>query len=121
MSPVEFLKRMVDIPSPIIAQALEMEQEYRQNAYMEGMVRATPHKSFTHYKDLDFSSWQEMYEYILESKMNGQHKQSKELYKGLSERRQVEYIDWLRETLFYDDMPNSKLKELQQIINYYDN
>jgi len=119
MSPVEFLKRMVDIPAPILSEALEMEQEYRQNAYMEGMVRATPHKSFGHYKDFDFSSWQEMYEYILESKMNGQHKQSKELYKGLSDRHKVEYIDWLRETLFYDDMP--KLKEFQQIINYYDN
>ena len=121
MSPVEFLKRMVDIPSPILAQALEMEQEYRQNAYLQGMVKATPARSFTHYKDLDFSSWDELYEYILESKLNGQHKQSKELYKGLSDRRQVEYIDWLRETLFYDDMPDSKLKEFQQIINYYDN
>lgn len=66
--------------------------------------------------NLDFLTWDELYEYILESKLNGQHKQSKELYKGLSERRQVEYIDWLRETLFYDD---SKLKEYQQIINYY--
>jgi hypothetical protein len=65
------------------------------------------------------SAWIQLY--ILESKLNGQHKQSKELYKGLSERRQVEYIDWLRETLFYDDMPNGKLKEFQQIINYYDN
>ena len=44
MSPVEFLKRMVDIPAPILSEALEMEQEYRQNAYMEGMIRATPHK-----------------------------------------------------------------------------
>lgn len=70
-------------------------------------------------QDLDFSSWHELYEYILESKLNGQHKQSKELYKGLSDRRQTEYIDWLRETLFYDDMPDSKLKEYQQIINYY--
>ena len=119
MSPVEFLKRMVDIPAPILSEALEMEQEYRQNAYMEGMIRATPHKSFSHYKDFYFSSWKELYEYILESKMNGQHKQSKELYKGLSDRHKVEYIDWLRETLFYDDMP--KLKEFQQIINYYDN
>lgn len=72
-------------------------------------------------QDLNFKTWDELYEYILESKLNGQHKQSKELYKGLSERRQVEYIDWLRETLFYDEMPNSKLKEYQQIINYYDN
>jgi hypothetical protein len=118
MSPVEFLKRMVDIPAPILAQALEMEQEYRQNAYMEGMVRATPHKSFSHYKDFDLSSWHELYEYILESKMNGQHKQSKELYKGLSERRQVEYIDYILDTLFQVD-PN--LKDFQQIINYYDN
>lgn len=71
--------------------------------------------------NLDFLTWDELYEYILESKLNGQHKQSKEIYKSLSKQRQVEYIDWLRETLFYDDMPDSKLKEFQQIINYYDN
>ena len=71
--------------------------------------------------NLDFSSWDELYEYILESKLNGQHKQSKEIYKSLSKQRQVEYIDWLRETLFYDEMPDGKLKEFQKIINYYDN
>lgn len=71
--------------------------------------------------NLDFLTWEELYEYILESKLNGQHKQSKEIYKSMSTQRQVEYIDWLRETLFYDEMPNSKLKEYQQIINYYDN
>ena len=71
--------------------------------------------------NLDFLTWDELYEYILESKLNGQHKQSKEIYKSLSKQRQVEYIDWLRETLFYDDMPDGKLKEFQQIINYYDN
>ena len=70
---------------------------------------------------LDFLTWEELYEYILESKLNGQHKQSKEIYKSLSKQRQVEYIDWLRETLFYDYMPDGKLKEYQQIINYYEN
>lgn len=67
--------------------------------------------------NLDFLTWEELYEYILESKLNGQHKQSKEIYKSLSTQRKVEYIDWLRDTLFYDD---SKLKEYQRIINYYD-
>lgn len=116
MSPVEFLKRMVDIPSPILAQALEMEKEYKQNAYMEGMIRATPAKSFTHFKDLDLRSWLELYEYILDSKINGQHKQSKELYKGLPHRRKVDYIDYILDTLFQE---NPNLKDFQQIINYY--
>jgi hypothetical protein len=71
--------------------------------------------------NLDFLTWEELYEYILESKLNGQHKQSKEIYKSLSTQLQVEYIDWLRDTLFYDEMPDGKLKEYQQIINYYDN
>lgn len=71
-------------------------------------------------KDLDFETWEQLYEYILESKLNGQHKQSKEIYKSLSNQRKVEYIDWLREILFYDMMPDEKLKEYQSIINYYE-
>lgn len=71
-------------------------------------------------KDLDFETWEQLYEYILESKLNGQHKQSKEIYKELSEQRKVEYIDWLREILLYDMMPDDKLKEYQSIINYYE-
>lgn len=70
--------------------------------------------------NLDLLTWEELYEYILESKLNGQHKQSKEIYKSLSTQRKVEYIDWLREMLFYDDMSDGKLKEYQRIINYYD-
>lgn len=71
-------------------------------------------------KDLDFETWEQLYEYILESKLNGQHKQSKEIYKSLSNQRQVEFVDWLREILFYDMMPDEKLKEYQSIINYYE-
>lgn len=71
-------------------------------------------------KDLDFETWGQLYEYILESKLNGQHKQSKQIYKELSEQRKVEYIDWLREILLYDMMPDDKLKEYQSIINYYE-
>jgi hypothetical protein len=48
-------------------------------------------------QDLDFKTWEELFDYILESKLNGQRKQSLEIYKSLSEQKQVEFLDYLIE------------------------
>jgi len=36
-------------------------------------------------QDLDMGTWEELFDYILESKLNGQRKQSLEIYQALSE------------------------------------
>lgn len=48
-------------------------------------------------QDLDFKTWEELFDYILESKLNGQRKQSLGIYKSLSEQKQVEFLDYLIE------------------------
>ena len=51
---------------------------------------------------LELTTWAELFDYILESKLNGQKKQSKELYQSLSEQRQVEFQYYLMEMYYHD-------------------
>lgn len=70
-------------------------------------------------QDLDFETWEELFDYILESKLNGQKKQSKEIYKSLSEQKQVEFIDYVSEMYTYEAMHYSQEKILAQTIKFY--
>ena len=45
-------------------------------------------------KALDFETIEEYFEYILDSKTNGQHKQALELYNDLSPAQKREFIKW---------------------------
>jgi len=40
-------------------------------------------------QDLDFETWEELFDYILESKLNGQRKQSLDIFKGMPEQKPV--------------------------------
>lgn len=42
----------------------------------------------------DFSYMEQYFEYILDSILNGQHKQAKELYKELSEKQKSDFLDF---------------------------
>lgn len=46
-------------------------------------------------KELDFETIEEYFQYIIESTNNGQHKQSKELFKELSYDQKREFRDWI--------------------------
>jgi hypothetical protein len=74
-------------------------------------------------QDLDFETWQELYEYILESKINGQHKQSKGLYKSLALCHKENFEEWLHELVFVDGMTlnvsEEKQEEFSELIKYY--
>lgn len=63
---------------------------------------------------------QELFEYILESKINGQKKQSLELFNGLPDRetRQA-FIDYVSEAYHYEAMHYSQVKELANTIKFY--
>jgi hypothetical protein len=65
---------------------------------------------------LELTTWPELFDYIYESKLNGQKKQSKELYKSLSEQRQVEFQDYLIE-MFDQEFMSAKM--LAQTIKFY--
>ena len=65
---------------------------------------------------LELTTWAELFDYILESKLNGQKKQSKELYQSLSEQRQVEFQDYLIE-MFEQEYMSAEM--LAQSIKFY--
>lgn len=68
-------------------------------------------------QDLDMATWEELFDYILESKLNGQRKQSIELYQALSEAKRVHFIDYLIDMTEHGWM--SPL-ELAQTMKYYE-
>jgi hypothetical protein len=68
-------------------------------------------------QDLDMGTWEEVFDYILESKLNGQRKQSIELYQALSEAKRVHFIDYLIDMTEHGWM--SPL-ELAQTMKYYE-
>jgi len=65
---------------------------------------------------LELTTWPELFDYIFESKLNGQKKQSKELYQSLSEQRQVEFQDYLIE-MFEQEFMSAEM--LAQSIKFY--
>jgi len=65
---------------------------------------------------LDFDTWPELYDYIFESKLNGQKKQSKELYQSLQQERQVEFQDYLVE-MFDQEFMSAQM--LAQSLKFY--
>jgi hypothetical protein len=65
---------------------------------------------------LELTTWPELFDYIFESKLNGQKKQSKDLYQSLSTRRQVEFQDYLID-MFEQEFMSAEM--LAQSIKFY--
>lgn len=63
---------------------------------------------------------QELFDYILESKINGQKKQSLELFNALPDRetRQA-FIDYISEMYHYEAMHNGQQNELAETLKFY--
>lgn len=68
-------------------------------------------KKFLEPQDLEFQTWEELFCYIYESKVNGQHKQSKELYESLRDTN--EFYEYLEINL------NKSADELDELKKYY--
>lgn len=69
-------------------------------------------------QDLDMGTWEELFDYILESKLNGQRKQSLELYQSLSEQRKVQFLDYL---IDMNEQGWMGELDLAQTIKFYEN
>jgi len=69
-------------------------------------------------QDLDMGTWEELFHYILESKLNGQRKQSLEIYQSLSEEKRVKFEDYIRDMTEQGWMSPI---ELAQTIKFYEN
>lgn len=70
--------------------------------------------------DLNFETWDELFDYILESKLNGQRKQSKELFNSMPEQKRAEFIDYVDDMYRYEAMHYNQVRELANTIKFYE-
>jgi hypothetical protein len=70
---------------------------------------------------LDMKSIQEYFGYIIDSKINGQHTQAKDLFNQLSDAQSDEFFNWIEEAYFYEALDNGDdiESELESLINYF--
>ena len=122
MTAVEYLVKKMnemgyDIPPFILSNALEMERDAKTLAKSRGAQSMVEQPKETVLPNLlGLETWHELYDYIFESKLNGQKKQSKELYQSLSNRRQVEFQDYLVE-MFDNEFMSAEM--LAQSLKFY--
>jgi len=67
----------------------------------------------------EFSYMEEYYEYMLESKLNGQHTQSKELYEQLSEVQKDDFYEWVELTYGYEAEDEQEMNYEMRILREY--
>lgn len=122
MTAVEYLVKNMnemgyDIPPFVLSNALEMERDAKTLAKSRGAQSMVEHPTETLLPTLlGLETWHELFDYIYESKLNGQKKQSKELYQSLSTRRQVEFQDYLIE-MFDQEFMSAEM--LAQSLKFY--
>jgi hypothetical protein len=69
---------------------------------------------------LDFTCIEDYFEYIIDSKDNGQQKQACDLYDQLSEAQKASFFRWVDETYYYEAQDESAdmITELQKLKSY---
>ena len=68
-------------------------------------------------KSLDFDTIEDYFNYIVDSKINGNRGQAKELYNDLSSRQKNSFKKWYEIYYYYDAVDNNEMKYLN-LINY---
>jgi hypothetical protein len=74
--------------------------------------------------DYEFADITEYYDYILESRQNGQHKQAKELFAVFSDKQREDFFNYVENTYYYDAMDvfdhhNGLLNEITVLEDYF--
>jgi len=71
-------------------------------------------------RGLDFKTIEEYFEYILDSRTNGQHKQALELYNDLSPAQKTEFRNWFSAFAHYDAQDAGEQNPLNELLNYFE-
>lgn len=66
----------------------------------------------------DFKTIDEYFEYIIDSRINGQKQQAKELYSNLSQPQKLEFNNWFSVFTFYDRDDMTETEVLNDMLNY---
>jgi hypothetical protein len=71
---------------------------------------------------LEMETIEDYFEYIIESKVNGQHAQARELFRELSEGMQgqrADFFRWAETTYYYEAQDSDEMDELQALRDYF--
>jgi len=69
-----------------------------------------------------FDTIEDYFEYIIDSKKNGQHSQASELFRGLSQGMQgqrADFFEWAEATYYYDAQDSDEMDELLSLKQYF--
>lgn len=66
-------------------------------------------------------SLEEYFEYIVESRVNGQHKQARELFRDLSDEQKSEFFAYTETLYFYEVDEEELTSEMIEFRNYFTN
>ena len=69
-------------------------------------------------KHLDFATREDYFEYILESKANGQRTQARELFKKLSAKQKKEFFSYVDTSYYYEAHDNNVVGLSAELLNY---
>ena len=70
----------------------------------------------------NFETLEEYNDYIIESRINGQHKQAKQLYNNLTREEQTQFWDYIETAYHYEiDTPQEMADTLQELGKYFEN
>jgi len=75
-------------------------------------------------KELEMETIEEYFEYIIASKLNGQHEQAKELFSVLSDGMQGQrayFFEWAETTYYYEAYDSDEQDELSLLKRYLRN
>ena len=69
-------------------------------------------------KGLDLETLENYFDYIIESKINGQRKQARELFNELSNEQKKQFFDYVETAYYYDAHDNNTVGMSAELVNY---
>lgn len=67
---------------------------------------------------LDFEKIEDYFDYIIESKTNGQRTQARKLFKKLSNEQKKEFFNYIETAYYYDQHDNNVVGMSAELVNY---
>lgn len=69
-------------------------------------------------KGLEFETLEDYFDYIIESKTNGQRTQARELFNELSNTQKKEFFNYVDTAYYYDQHDNNVVGMGAELVNY---
>lgn len=69
-------------------------------------------------KGLDFETLEDYFDYIIESKANGQRTQARKLFNELSDKQKKEFFNYVDTAYYYDQHDNNVVGMSAELVKY---